>query len=59
MEDNTMVTREMKELLEQISGLCYQASNEVFEDVDTKNILKTCDKLQELIDRYLEYEGNQ
>lgn len=54
-----MVTREMKELLEQISGLCYQASNEVFEDVDTKNILKTCDKLQELIDRYLEYEGNQ
>ena len=51
-----MVTKEMKELLEQISDLCCQASDEIFEDENTKEILKACDKLRDLIDGYLEIE---
>lgn len=42
-----------KELLQKIADLCYQASEEVGEDEETKKILDTCDKLQVLIDDYL------
>lgn len=48
-----MITDDMKRLLQKISDLCYKASEEVYENGDTKEILNTCDILQELIDRYL------
>lgn len=43
----------MKELFKKIAELCSQASEEVYEDDKTKEILNTCDKLQDLIDRYI------
>lgn len=48
-----MITKQMKELLEQIASLCYKASEEVFETEETKKILNCCDNLQEMIDDYL------
>lgn len=49
------VTTAMKELLKKISDLCYEASDEVFEDeqLEATGILTDCDHLQEKIDRYL------
>lgn len=49
-----MVTNKMRELLQRISNLCYQASEKIFENGDTKEILDTCDKLQDMIDNFLE-----
>lgn len=46
-----------KALLRQIAGLCSKASDEVFEDKDTENILNACDGLQMLIDEYLDVDG--
>lgn len=43
-----------KELLQKISDLCYQASEEICENEETKEILMVCDQLQTLIDDYLE-----
>lgn len=43
-----------KELLQKIADLCYQASEEICENEETKEILIACDKLQTLIDDYLE-----
>lgn len=43
-----------RELLQKIADLCYQASEEIFENEETKEILLACDKLQILIDCYLE-----
>lgn len=43
-----------KELLQKIADLCYQASEEICENEETKEILITCDKLQILIDDFLE-----
>ncbi len=48
-----MIADEMKKILANIADLCYQASEEIHEDEDTKEILDTCDKLQDLIDEYL------
>lgn len=42
----------MKNILKQISDLCNKASEEVFENDQTREILNTCDKLQYLIDDY-------
>lgn len=49
------MTEEMKELLKQISDLCYKASEEVYEDetMEEIGILNMCDKLQDAIDKYL------
>lgn len=49
------MTEEMKELLKQISDLCYKASEEVYEDeiMEEIGILNMCDKLQNAIDKYL------
>lgn len=41
------------DLLKRIADLCCQASEEIFEDDRTMEILNTCDKLQDLIDEYL------
>ena len=49
-----MMTEEMKSLLKQIADLCYKASEEVFDNEETKLILSTCDTLAEQIDEYLE-----
>lgn len=43
-----------KELLQKIADLCYQASEEIYENEETEKILIVCDKLQMLIDDYLE-----
>lgn len=48
-----MVTKEMKDLLKRLEDLCYQVSEEVFENEETKEILDTCDKLELLINGYL------
>lgn len=49
------MTEEMKELLKQISDLCYKASEEVYEDKEMEDagILNMCDELQDAIDKYL------
>lgn len=47
------VTSKMKEILKEIAELCRQASEEVHEDDETKEILNACDKLQDLIDGYI------
>lgn len=54
-----MITEEMKNLLDKISDLCYQAGNEVIENEETEEILNTCDMLQELIDSYLAKESKE
>lgn len=48
-----MVTNKMKDILNKLNDLCYKASEEIFENEETKEILETCDKLQMLIDKYL------
>ena len=51
-----MVTNVMKELLNKIADLAYQASDEVYDDDNengTAGILNLCDKLYEKIDEYL------
>ena len=50
-----MFTDEMRELLKQISDLCYKASEEVYEDEEMEDmgILNKCDELQDAIDKYL------
>ena len=53
-----VVTKGMLELLKEISNLCDQASEVVFENEKTKEILNTCDNLVNKIDGYLnEKEG--
>lgn len=47
------ITQEIN-LLQKISDLCYLASEEIFENENTKEILNTCDNLTILIDVYLE-----
>lgn len=49
-----MITEEMKALLEQIADLCNKASEEVLETTETLGILDTCDRLQTMIDDYLQ-----
>lgn len=52
-----MVNEEMRDLLQQIADLAYQASEEVYDDDDkeegTAGILCLCDQLYEKIDNYL------
>ena len=46
-----------KDLLKRISDLCYQSSEEIFDDSKengTGGILNLCDQLYEKIDKYLE-----
>lgn len=43
-----------RELLQRIADLCYQAGEEIVDNEETKEILIACDKLQVLIDDYLE-----
>ena len=52
-EGKKMVTEEMKNLLEQIGDLCSQASEEVVDNEETKEILNICDTLQDLIVDFL------
>lgn len=56
-EIKEMVNEEMRDLLQQISDLAYQASEEVYDDDDkeegTAGILCLCDQLYEKIDNYL------
>lgn len=51
-----MVTEEMKDLLKQIETLCCKASDEIYENDETADILNTCDSLQEKINNYLNIE---
>lgn len=51
-----MVTKEMIELLNMLSNLCYRAGDEVFENEETRNILNACDDLGNMIDDFLEKE---
>lgn len=48
-----MITAEMKEMLEQIAVLCNKASDEIFENEETKPILDGCDNLADMIESYL------
>ena len=49
------MTTEEKELLQRIADLCYQASEEIYEDeaLEKSEILSMCDELYEAIDNYL------
>lgn len=56
MVDEEMVNEEMRDLLQQIADLAYQASEEVYDDdkeEGTAGILCLCDQLYEKIDNYL------
>lgn len=56
MVDKEMVNEEMRDLLQQIADLAYQASEEVYDDdkeEGTAGILCLCDQLYEKIDNYL------
>lgn len=47
-----MITKEMKKLLEKVADLSYQASEEVYREEGTADILNLCDKLYEKIENY-------
>lgn len=48
------MTKEARNLLQQIADLCEQASEEIHvETQEEDDILTTCDKLMEQIDEYL------
>lgn len=57
-ENNNNMTQEMICILKNISDLCYQASNKVYDDDDkekgTAKILSLCDNLNEVIDDYID-----
>ena len=62
-ENNNNMTQEMICILKNISDLCYQASNKVYDDDDkekgTAKILSLCDNLSEAINDYInDYEKN-
>lgn len=62
-ENNNNMTQEMICILKNISDLCYQASNKVYDDDDkekgTAKILSLCYNLSEAINDYInDYEKN-